>query len=220
MPSNREYNRRNGFGIPFELTSRNAVDILSHPGWFTSVMCRYLMSGGLPRQANLPPHLKSVVTKTAPMGARFKGDGLTWEEADQIRASWPGKALIKGILRPDDAERAAELGFDGVVVSNHGGRGLDCSPTTAAALPAIVAAVGSRLTVLVDSGVTRGTDIAKALALGADGVLAGRAPLYGLAVAGEAGVKRALDILKAEFVTAMGLLGARTVAEIDRTLLS
>ena len=220
VPSNREYNRRNGFGIPFGLTSRNAIDILSHPGWFASVMCRYLLNEGLPRQANLPAHLKSVVTKTAPMGARFKGDALTWEEADRIRADWPGKALVKGILRPDDAERAAALGFDGVVVSNHGGRGLDCSPSTATALPGIVAAVGSRLTVLVDSGVTRGSDIAKALALGAQGVLAGRAPLYGLSAAGEAGVARALTMLKAEFVTSMGLLGARSVAEIDAGLLA
>ena len=220
VPSNREYNRRNGFGTPFKLTSRNATDILSHPGWFTSVMCRYLLNEGLPRQANLPAHLKSVVTKTAPLGARFRGDRLTWEEADRIRSEWPGKVLLKGILRPEDAERAVALGFDGVVVSNHGGRSLDSAPATAVALPAIVAAVGARMTVLVDSGITRGSDIAKALALGAHGVLAGRAPLYGLAVGGEAGVARALALLKAEFVTTMGLLGAQTVAEIDADVLA
>src|SRR5690606_23863498 len=118
-----------------------------------------------------------------------------------------------------DAERALALGADGVVVSNHGGRALDSSIATIDALPDIVAVAGDKMSVLLDSGVRRGSDVVKAVALGADAVLVGRAPLYGLAAAGEAGVSRALALLQAETARTMAMLGARTIAEVDSQLL-
>jgi isopentenyl diphosphate isomerase/L-lactate dehydrogenase-like FMN-dependent dehydrogenase len=217
---NREYNQRNGFASPFKLRPGNAADILSHPRWFASVMLRYMGRGGMPAQANLPKAFKHAVTKQAAPRARFRGDSLTWDEVARMRDAWKGRFVLKGLLRPDDAERAVALGADGIVVSNHGGRSLDCSAATLDALPAIVAAVGGKAEILVDSGVRRGSDIAKALALGAKGVLAGRAPLYGLAAGGQAGVEYALGLLRAEFVRTMGLCGARYVSELDAGLLA
>lgn len=217
---NREYNQRNGFASPFKLRPGNAADILSHPRWFASVMLPYMRTGGMPSQANLPKEFRHAVTRQAAPRARFRGDSLTWDEVAKMREAWPGKFVIKGLLRPDDAERAVALGADGVVVSNHGGRSLDCAAATLDALPAIVAAIGGKAEVLVDSGVRRGSDIAKALACGAQGVLAGRAPLYGLAAGGQAGVEYALGLLRTEFVRTMGLCGARDVSELDADLLA
>ena len=126
--------------------------------------------------------------------------------------------MLKGILHPEDAERALALGADGIVVSNHGGRALDSSIATIDALPDIAAAVGGKMTVFLDSGVRRGSDVVKAVALGADAVLVGRAPLYGLGAAGEAGVARALELLRSETARTMAMLGARTVAEVRALL--
>lgn len=216
---NREYNQRNGFASPFRLRPGNAADILSHPRWFVRVMLRYMRAGGMPMQANLPKAFRHAVTKQAAPRARFRGDSLTWDEVARMREGWKGKFVLKGILRPDDAARAVALGVDGIVVSNHGGRSLDCAAATLDALPGVVAAAGGKAEVLVDSGVRRGSDIAKALALGAKGVLAGRAPLYGLAAGGQAGVEYALGLLRTEFVRTMGLCGARDVSELDGGLL-
>jgi isopentenyl diphosphate isomerase/L-lactate dehydrogenase-like FMN-dependent dehydrogenase len=126
--------------------------------------------------------------------------------------------VLKGVLHPEDAERALALGADGIVVSNHGGRSLDCSVASIEALPAIVAAVGGRMTVFLDSGVRRGSDVVKAVALGADAVMAGRAPLYGLAAFGEPGVARAIEILRTETIRTMAMLGARTFSEVRAAL--
>jgi isopentenyl diphosphate isomerase/L-lactate dehydrogenase-like FMN-dependent dehydrogenase len=219
VPPNREYIHRSGFGTPFRLNARNTLDVMTHPRWLAGVMGRYMIRGGIPTQANLPDRLRAKVTKGAPPGALFKQDDLEWSAVKVLRDRWPGKLVLKGVLHPEDAERALELGADGVVVSNHGGRALDSSLATIDALPDIVSAVGGRLTVLLDSGVRRGSDVVKAVALGADAVLAGRAPLYGLAAAGEAGVARALELLKAETARTMAMLGARNVAEIDSALL-
>jgi (S)-mandelate dehydrogenase len=136
-----------------------------------------------------------------------------------LRERWPGKLVLKGILRPEDAEQALNLGCDGVVVSNHGGRSLDGSCASIDALPDVVSAVGGKMAVLLDSGIRRGSDIVKAVALGAQGVLVGRAALYGLAAGGEDGVVRALDLLRQETVRTMGMLGARNIGEVDRSLL-
>ena len=220
VPPNREYILRNGFGTPFKLNTRNVRDVLLHPRWLTGVMGRYALNGGIPSQANLPDRLRAKVTKGAPPGALFKQDDLDWDGVKDLRDRWPGKFVLKGILHPEDAERALALGADGVVVSNHGGRALDSSIATVDALPEIVAAVGGRLTVFLDSGIRRGSDIVKAVALGADAVLAGRAPLYGLAAAGELGVGRALELLKAETARTMAMLGARTIAEVDSSLVA
>jgi isopentenyl diphosphate isomerase/L-lactate dehydrogenase-like FMN-dependent dehydrogenase len=219
VPPNREYLHRNGFGTPFRLNSTNLADILCHPRWLLTVMGRYMLSGGVPSQANLPDRLRNKVTQAAHPGAHFKQDNLDWEELARLRDRWKGKLVLKGVLRPDDAERAVKLGADGIVVSNHGGRGLDSSIASIDALPAVVAAVGRKLEVLLDSGVRRGSDVVKAVALGAKGVLTGRAALYGLGAGGEDGVVRALELLKAETVRTMGMVGARTVDEVDAGLL-
>ena len=219
VPPNREYIHRNGFGTPFKLNARNTLDVLWHPRWLASVMGRYALDGGVPSQANLPDRLRAKVTKGAPPGALFKQDDLDWDGIKELRDRWPGKLVLKGVLHPEDAERALALGADGVVVSNHGGRALDSSIATIDALPEIVSTVGGRMTVMLDSGVRRGSDVIKAVALGAQIVLAGRAPLYGLAAAGEAGVSRALDLLHSEVSRTMAMLGARSVSEIDSRLL-
>jgi isopentenyl diphosphate isomerase/L-lactate dehydrogenase-like FMN-dependent dehydrogenase len=214
VPPNREYIQRNGFGTPFRLNARNTLDVLTHPRWLAGVMGRYMLEGGVPSQANLPDRLRAKVTKGAPPGALFKQDDLDWDGAKQLRDRWPGKFVLKGVLHPADAEQALALGADGIVVSNHGGRALDCSLATIDALPAIVEAVGGRMTVFLDSGVRRGSDVVKAVAFGADAVLAGRAALYGLAAFGEPGVARAIELLRSETVRTMAMLGARTIAEI------
>ena len=219
VPPNREYIQRSGFGTPFRLNARNTLDVLLHPRWLAGVMGRYALEGGVPSQANLPDRLRAKVTKGAPPGALFKQDDLDWDAVKHLRDRWPGKLILKGILHPEDAARALALGADGVVVSNHGGRALDSSIASLDALPAIAAAVGGRMTVFLDSGIRRGSDVIKAIALGADAVLAGRAPLYGLAAAGEVGVARALALLQAETARTMAMLGARTMAEVELTLL-
>jgi (S)-mandelate dehydrogenase len=146
--------------------------------------------------------------------------GLDWEYIKQLRGLWPGKLLLKGVERVDDAERAVSIGCDGIVVSNHGGRQLDGAVATLDALPAISSAVGNRITVLLDGGVRRGVDILKARALGAQGVLTGRATLFGAMAGGEPGARRALEILSTELVRAMQLCGVRSPDEIGPDLLA
>src|SRR5690554_5819381 len=219
VPPNREYILRNGFGTPFKLNARNTLDVLRHPRWLASVMGSYALNEGVPSQANLPDRLRAKITKGAPPGALFKQDDLDWDGVKELRDRWPGKFILKGVLHPEDAERALQIGADGIVVSNHGGRALDSSIATIDALPDIVRAVGGRLTVFLDSGIRRGSDVVKAIALGANAVLVGRAPLYGLAAAGEAGVARALDLMKTETARTMAMLGARSISELDGSLL-
>ena len=145
---------------------------------------------------------------------------IGWRDLDFIRAEWQGPLIIKGILDPEDAKQAAELGADGIVVSNHGGRQLDGVPSTARALPPIAEAVGDRLTVLADGGVRSGLDVVRMLALGAKGVLLGRAWAYALGAAGEAGVTKMLQLIEAEMRVAMTLTGARTINDINETMLA
>ena len=166
--------------------------------------------------ANLEGYPFSTPTGTDIVTAvgREMDAGLDWEYIKRLRDQWPGKLLLKGVERPDDAERAAAVGCDGIVVSNHGGRQLDGAVATLDALPAISSAVGSKLTVLLDGGVRRGVDILKARALGAQAVLTGRATLFGCMAGGEAGALRALEILQTELVRAMQLCGARSLAEL------
>jgi (S)-mandelate dehydrogenase len=144
---------------------------------------------------------------------------LSWDTIQQIRTRWPGKLVIKGLLRVKDVVRAAEIGADAVALSNHGGRQLDWCIAPLDILPAARKAVGGRIAIFADGGVRRGSDIIKMLALGADAVLIGRAVLYGVAAAGLAGASRALAILREELERDMGLLGAASIAEIDRGLL-
>ena len=144
---------------------------------------------------------------------------VTWGDIAFVREAWPGKLVVKGVLDPEDARAAADNGADGVVVSNHGGRQLDGAPSTAAALPAIAAAVSGRMAVLADGGVRSGLDVVRLLALGADGVLLGRAWAYALAASGQDGVAHMLRLLKAEIEIAMGLTGVTSVADIDERIL-
>jgi (S)-mandelate dehydrogenase len=220
VPPNREFMRRMGFGLPFKVGRRSFVDIALHPKWTLGVMGRYMLNGGLPRQANLPPELKGTLTRDPKRRASFVNDTLDWEEVKGLRDRWKGKLIIKGIMRGEDAEQALAIGADGVVVSNHGGRSLDCSAPTIKVLPEVVSAIGDRGTVFFDSGIRRGTDIVKALALGANAVLLGRAPLYGLAAGGQPGVELALEILKTEIRRTMGLTGSPTIADLSAELLT
>jgi L-lactate dehydrogenase (cytochrome) len=144
---------------------------------------------------------------------------VTWRDLDFIRAEWRGPLVIKGIMDPEDARQAVTLGADGIVVSNHGGRQLDGAPSTARALPPIVDAVGDRLTILADGGVRSGLDVVRMLALGAKGVLLGRAWAYALAGAGEAGVTHMLRLIEAEIRVAMALTGVTTIHDINRDIL-
>jgi L-lactate dehydrogenase (cytochrome) len=144
---------------------------------------------------------------------------VTWDDLDWIRDAWDGPIALKGVLRAEEVQRAADEGLAGVIVSNHGGRQLDHVPATIDVLPELVEAADGRLEVLMDSGVRRGSDIAAALALGARAVLVGRAHLYGLAVAGEAGVRHAIDILANELRMTMALRGAARLADLDPTVL-
>jgi isopentenyl diphosphate isomerase/L-lactate dehydrogenase-like FMN-dependent dehydrogenase len=140
---------------------------------------------------------------------------MTWKDIDKLREFWPRTLIVKGILREEDAVLAVKHGADAVVVSNHGGRALDSAVPTMDILPEVVDAVGHRTTVILDSGIRRGSDIVKALALGAKAVLTGRATLYGTSVAGQAGAEKALSILHTEFEKTMAYVGCRSVAEVS-----
>jgi (S)-mandelate dehydrogenase len=214
----RERDLRNDFVAPFRPTWRNSRDMWRKPGWILD-----MLRHGIPRMENLHGFVQwSTRVTDIGMGSvgRSQDASFDWEGLKRVRDQWPGKLVVKGIERPDDAERLVALGGDGLVVSNHGGRQLDGAAATLDALPAIARAVGARLTVLLDGGVRRGADILKARALGAQAVLAGRAPLFGAIAAGEPGARRALEILTGEFERAMKLSGARSVAEIVPDLIS
>jgi len=213
----RERDFRNDFAIRFRFTPRNLVDFASRPGWVLSVL-RHGMPV-LENVAGLAPEAKTTAEIASSVG-QFWDAGFDWDGLARMRDRWPGKMLVKGILRADDAERLAAMGVDAVVVSNHGGRQLDGAVAALDALPGVVRAVGGRMSVLVDGGVRRGVDVVKALALGAEGVMLGRATLYGACAAGEAGAARALAILRDELVRAMQLSGVRTAGEIGPDLLA
>lgn len=214
VAGNREYNLRNGFTIPFSFTRRNVTDVLMHPRWLTGVLARYVMTTGMPRYENYPSEIKYRIT-AQPMGrSQMRNDALNWNDLRELRKMWPHKLIVKGILHPEDALLAAECGADGVAVSNHGGRNLDGALAPLEALPEIVDAVGKRITVLVDSGFRRGSDVVKALALGAHAVQIGRATLYGVAAGGHAGATRAIAIFREEIDRVMALIGCPTVAKL------
>jgi isopentenyl diphosphate isomerase/L-lactate dehydrogenase-like FMN-dependent dehydrogenase len=186
--------------------------MMARPGWIIS----YLRDGGLSRLPNV------VLPGSGPMelvdvGAALARSAVTWEDLRWIRKQWPGVLVVKGLLRGDDARRAVDEGAAAVVVSNHGGRQLDCVSASLRALPEVVAAVNGQVEVLMDGGVRRGSDIVKAICLGAKAVLCGRAYAYGLAAAGEAGVARALEILRADVDRTLKLLGCTSIAELDRS---
>jgi isopentenyl diphosphate isomerase/L-lactate dehydrogenase-like FMN-dependent dehydrogenase len=210
----REHNERNGFSFPFKPNTTAAVDMMMHPGWMWRVMRKYLINEGMPTNANFPERYRfSVIDgKTRVRPKRF--EAMTWEHIKKFRDFWPRKLIVKSILSADQARAAVDAGADGIVVSNHGGRAFDSAIATIDILPEIVEAVGERCTVILDSGIRRGSDIVKALALGAKMVLVGRATLYGTACGGQAGAARAIKILSDEMERSFGYVGARRVSEI------
>jgi (S)-mandelate dehydrogenase len=210
---NREWARRNN-GSPKNLTWSAKLDAACHPAWLLSG----LATQGMPSFANVIEFVPKDRRRffDSAFWIRSKMDrALSWDAVGRIRDRWPGKLILKGILDMEDVERAERVGADAVALSNHGGRQLDWTVSPLDLLPAVRASVGNRLTVLVDGGIRRGSDIVKALALGADAVMVGRATLYGVAAAGRAGAKRALDILREELDRDLGLLGVTSVRQVS-----
>jgi len=189
--------------------------VLSRPGWLT----QFLRDGGLPVLPNV------VVPGKGPMplldvAAALAESTVTWADLQWIRALWRGPIVVKGVLTGDDARRAVDEGAAAISVSNHGGRQLDCVPSSLRALPEVVKAVHGQTEILLDGGIRRGTDIIKALCLGARAVLCGRAYAYGLAAAGEAGVQRAIELLRTDVERTLHLLGCPSVADLSRSYLN
>jgi len=212
----RERDVRNGAGILLGTSRLKKIpllpDLLAHPGWLSG----FLRDGGMLELPNVivPGRGPMMLPETQAALARSV---VTWADLEWIRKVWRGPLVVKGVMTGEDALRSLEHGAEGVVVSNHGGRQLDGCAATLRALPEIVKAVGGRAEVLVDGGVRRGSDIAKALCLGAKAVLVGRAYAYGLGAAGEAGVTRAIEILRADLQRTMALLGVESTAELNRS---
>jgi (S)-mandelate dehydrogenase len=209
---NREWDARN-FRRPMELDLRNKLDVLMHPRWLFDVMIPH----GTPRLVNVADLLPPGVTArgaSAALGANHN-PALTWEDVAWLRDVWPRKLIIKGINSLADAKLAARYGADGVVLSNHGGRQLDGAISPMEVLPEVAAALKGQLAIMLDGGFRRGSDIVKALLLGADAVLLGRAPLYGLGAGGQPGAARAIEILRTEIDRVIGLLGAASIDALD-----
>jgi (S)-mandelate dehydrogenase len=210
----REHNERNGFSFPFQPNMTAALDMAVHPGWMWRVMRKYVMHEGLPTNANYPERYRHSVIDGKKRVRPKRFEAMTWEHIRKFRDFWPRKLIVKSILSADQARAAVDAGADGIVVSNHGGRAFDSAIATIDVLPEIVDAVGGRCTVILDSGIRRGSDILKALALGAKMVLVGRATLYGTACGGQAGATRAIAILAGEMERAFGYVGVRRISEI------
>jgi L-lactate dehydrogenase (cytochrome) len=211
-PGPRERDQRNGFVVPPRVTARTLVDGVRRPRWTANFVSRPRI---LSESLLLSMAQEGQAASLAELIARQFDPGLSWRDIAWVQEHWDGPLLIKGILRGDDARQAASLGLAGVIVSNHGGRQLDHVTSTIRALPEVVEAAGGELEVFMDGGIRRGVDIVRALTLGARGVLAGRALVYGLAAGGPAGARRAMQILVDELRLAMTLLGCPSVRELD-----
>jgi L-lactate dehydrogenase (cytochrome) len=217
VPPNRENNIRNGFQVPLAITPRVAWDIATHPHWLFGTWARTLMNFGMPHFENMDAMRGPPVLAKDLMRNIGKRDQLAWKHAELIRRRWKGKLVVKGLIAPADARIARESGVDGVIVSNHGGRQLDHTVSALRTLPEIAAEAGG-MTVMLDGGIRRGTDVIKALALGAQFVFIGRPLLYAAVAGGEAGVQRALSLLRDEIDRDMALLGIRRISEISSDL--
>lgn len=216
VAGNRERDYRNDFSVPFRFTPKNVTDFALHPEWVWTTVRK-----GMPAFGNLTDFTPGAdAAGVASSVGRNYDPSFAWPDLAAIRDRWPGKLIVKGVAHPRDAERLAAMGVDAIAVSNHGGRQLDASIATADAFPAVRAAVGGRAQVFLDGGLRRGTDIVKALALGADAVLVGRATLFGLAAAGQAGAERALQILSDELARTMRLCGTIRIADMSAAILA
>jgi isopentenyl diphosphate isomerase/L-lactate dehydrogenase-like FMN-dependent dehydrogenase len=208
----RERDTRNGFSLPLRLRLPILLEALTHPGW----IAEYLRHGGMP--------MMDTWSRYAPAGAspgevaaffRSQSPSIqTWRSVQALRNRWPGKFVIKGIQHPDDARRAADLGIDGIIVSNHGGKSFDPLPSPLVTLPMVKAAVGGRVPVMLDSGIRRGSDIAIARCLGADFTFVGRPTLYGVAAAGRSGANLAIQILAREVDHTLAMIGCSRFVEL------
>ena len=187
-------------------------EMLKHPGWLVS----YLRDGGLPGLPNVIIPGKGQMP-LVDINAALAAAAVTWADLRWIREHWKGPIVVKGVLTSDDGRRAVDEGAAAISVSNHGGRQLDCVPASVRALPEVVKAVNGQVEVLMDGGVRRGTDVVKAICMGARAVLCGRAYAYGLAAAGEAGVTRAIEILRTDVERTLRLLGCPSIAALDRS---
>jgi isopentenyl diphosphate isomerase/L-lactate dehydrogenase-like FMN-dependent dehydrogenase len=201
VSGNREYNARNGFALPFNASRKFLLDVATHPSWTLGVMGKYLTTIGMPKHENYPEEFQGSITSgVAGRRPEMEVDSLNWDDIAKFRDMWPGILMLKGVNRVDDSLKALSYGVDGLVVK---------------LLPEIAEAVGDKVTIILDSGVRRGSDIVKALALGAKAVLTGRATLYGTAVGGEAGAAKAINIIKSEFDKTMAYTGCNRTDEIS-----
>jgi L-lactate dehydrogenase (cytochrome)/(S)-mandelate dehydrogenase len=214
---NREFNKRNGMANPIRANRLLAQSFMKKPGWMARVLGRYVLNGGLPKFANYPAEVSA--NKGKGVGRVTNSPSVSWQDVAELKKRFPGKLLLKGMLNRADVIAAADNGVDGVVVSNHGGRTFDASPASIEVLAEIVDAVGERMTVIFDSGVRRGSDVLKAMAIGAHAVMIGRATLYGAAAGERAGAARAIAILEEEIGTAMAMVGVTSLDQLDRSFL-
>jgi len=217
VPPNRENNIRNGFQVPLAITPRVFWDTITHPHWLFGTWARTVMNFGMPHFENMdakrgPPVLSKNLMRN--IGHR---DQLAWKHVELIRRRWKGKLVVKGLIAPQDARIARESGVDGVMLSNHGGRQLDYTMSALRTLPEIAAEAGG-MTVMLDGGVRRGTDVIKALALGAHFVWVGRPLLYAAIAGGQPGVERAITLLRDEIDRDLALMGIRSIGEITPDL--
>ena len=206
--SNRERNVRNGFSRPLKMSLRTRLEALLHPGWM-----REYFRTGTPMFHNWAPYgpIGGTADEVADFVVAQSYPALTWGEVEKLRRLWPRNLVLKGIMHPDDARRAADAGVDGIMVSNHGARQLDRSPAPLEVLPAIDEAVGDRMTLMLDGGVRRGSDALIAQCLGAKFVFMGRSTLYGVAAAGKPGAEKAIAIMRREIDLAMAQMGCPSI---------
>ena len=212
VSANRENNLRSGFSRPLRPTLRLAWESTLRPRWLFGMFLRTLLVHGMPHFENMGARIPLITNASRGDGPR---DRLSWTHLELIRRLWKGRLVLKGVLDPGDARIARESGVDGVIVSNHGGRQLDGAAAPLRALPAVVAQADA-MTVMIDGGIRRGTDVLKALALGAQFVFVGRPFLYAAAIAGEPGVRHCIRLLSEEIERDMALLGITTLAEMTR----
>ena len=204
---------KNGLTVPPEIRIKNIFDIATKPRWALSIL-----RGRRKTFGNLAGHVRGMenVTSLSQWTASQFDPTLSWKDVEWVRKLWPGKLILKGILDPDDARRAAKTGADAIIVSNHGGRQLDGTSSSISMLPKIADAVGSQIEIMFDGGVRTGPDILRALALGAKSCMIGRAYVWGLGAGGQEGVAKAIDILRKELDVNMALCGVRNVRDIGR----
>jgi len=216
--ANRENNIRSGFSTPLRMTPRLAWDFASHPGWLLGTMARTILRRGMPHFENSYAERGAPIMSRNVMRDFGRKDHLTWEHLRLIRSRWPGKLVVKGVLAPEDVQRVVLLGGDGVILSNHGGRQLDGAISPLRILPRVVEVAGA-MPVMIDGGFRRGTDILKALALGASFVFVGRPFLYAAVAGGSSAVEQAIAILKTELHRDLGLMGRSCLSELDASAL-